>query len=135
MDEVSGESSTVNNCSRRLKVFVRDGVDTGDGGSTGDGSGTVGSIRGCSDCPEMILISNGTFQMGNLETTAWKYDMTVHSMTVPSFKIGKYEVTFDEWHACVMDGGCLRVDVDGYEVANPHRGRTVLEEIRVTCRS
>ena len=27
-------------------------------------------------------------------------------MTVPPFKLGKYEVTFAQWDACVADGGC-----------------------------
>ncbi len=30
----------------------------------------------------------------------------VHSVTVPAFKLGKYEVTFAQWDACVADGGC-----------------------------
>ena len=30
----------------------------------------------------------------------------VHRVTVPAFKLGKYEVTFAQWDACVADGGC-----------------------------
>ncbi len=33
-----------------------------------------------------------------------------HSVSVPSFAIGKYAVTFAEWDACVSDGGCNGVD-------------------------
>ena len=27
-------------------------------------------------------------------------------MTIPAFDLGKYEVTFAQWDACVSDGGC-----------------------------
>lgn len=42
------------------------------------------SFRDCQDCPEMVVIP--------LESQP--------------FAIGKYEVTFTEWDACVADGGC-----------------------------
>ena len=29
-----------------------------------------------------------------------------HRVTVPSFAVGKYEVTFAQWDACVADNGC-----------------------------
>ena len=29
-----------------------------------------------------------------------------HSVTVSDFKLGKYEVTFAQWDACLADGGC-----------------------------
>ena len=30
----------------------------------------------------------------------------MHRVTVPAFSMGKYEVTFAQWDACVADGGC-----------------------------
>ena len=29
-----------------------------------------------------------------------------HDVTVPAFRLGKHEVTFAQWEACVADGGC-----------------------------
>ena len=37
----------------------------------------------------------------------------VRSVTVPAFKLGKYEVTFAQWDACVVDGGCKGYSPDG----------------------
>ena len=52
---------------------------------------------------EMASIPGGTFRMGGDI-----YD-PVHSVAVPAFSLGKYEVTFNQWDDCVGDGGC-----DGY---------------------
>jgi len=41
---------------------------------------------------EMILVEGGTFQMGSEEE-----EETLHSVTVSSFYIGKYPVTWKEW--------------------------------------
>ncbi len=41
-----------------------------------------------------------------------------HRVTVKPFAIGKYEVTFDEWDACVKAGGC-----NGYRPEDPGWGR------------
>ena len=36
-----------------------------------------------------------------------QYEMPVHTVSIPaSFELGKHEVTFAEWDACVADGGC-----------------------------
>jgi len=44
--------------------------------------------------PELVWIPSGTFQMGNNEIEDEK---PVHPVTVKSFALGKYEVTFDEY--------------------------------------
>ncbi len=60
-------------------------------------------FRECVDCPLMINIPAGTFQMGQEGVT----DATpVHAVMVPAFAMGVYEVTFEEWDACVTAGGC-----------------------------
>ena len=53
---------------------------------------------------EMVDIPGGTFEMGSNE----EYDSAspIHTVIISPFKIGKYEVTFDQWDACVADGGC-----------------------------
>ena len=57
---------------------------------------------------EMVSIPGGTFRMGDLSGDGYKPQRPAHSVTVAAFKIGKYEVTFAQWDACVADGGCSR---------------------------
>lgn len=72
-------------------------------------------FRDCQDCPEMIVVPPGKFDMGS---HAGDPDHTGDETPVisveffNSFAIGLHEVTFDEWAACVAGGGC-----DGY---TPH---------------
>jgi formylglycine-generating enzyme required for sulfatase activity len=48
------------------------------------------------------------------------------TITAP-FAVGRYEVTFDEWDACVADGGC-----DGYRPADEGWGRGARPVIHVS---
>jgi formylglycine-generating enzyme required for sulfatase activity len=43
-----------------------------------------------------VEIPGGTFQMGS---TNWSFTQPIHSVTVPSFLIGKYQVTQAQWKA------------------------------------
>lgn len=77
--------------------------------------------------PEMERLFGGEFHMGchavNEERKLPQFDLSLygkpkhatacpynelpyHLEQVKSFEIGKFEVTFDEWDACVADGGC-----------------------------
>ena len=56
--------------------------------------------------PKMVRISGGCFLMGSSDRDT---DEGRHQVCVEDFSIGKYEVTFEQWGACVADGGC-----DGY---------------------
>ena len=63
------------------------------------------TFRDCTDCPEMVVVSSGSFDMGSNDGDG--DEMPVHSVTIPrAFAVGKYEVTFDQWDACVSGGGC-----------------------------
>ena len=55
---------------------------------------------------EMVPIPGGGFQMGDMSGKGWEGEKPVHSVTVPAFRLGKHEVTFAQWDACVADGGC-----------------------------
>ncbi len=64
-----------------------------------------GPIRDCSFCPELVLIPAGSLTMG--ATDGFAFETPVHEVTIPKpFYIGRREVTFDEWDACLSDGGC-----------------------------
>ena len=65
---------------------------------------------------EMVSIPGDTFRMGDLNGGGNDDEKPVHSVTVPAFRLGKYEVTFAQWDACVVDGGCggYRPDDEGW---------------------
>ena len=58
--------------------------------------------------PEMVRVPAGTFVMGSPpgEASRDPDEGPQQTITVAAFEIGKYEVTFDEWDACVAGGGC-----------------------------
>ena len=67
------------------------------------------TFRDCGRCPLMVVIPSGTFLMGSMDDEEWRdSDEGPHfSVTFGRpFAIGKYEVTFKEWNACVDAGEC-----------------------------
>ena len=48
---------------------------------------------------EMVYVAGGTFNMGADDSDAYDSEKPVHSVTVSSFSIGKYEVTQKLWKA------------------------------------
>src|SRR6202012_1541327 len=70
------------------------------------------TFRECDKCPEMVVVPAGTFVMGSPdgELNRAKYEGPRHRVTfAAAFAVGQFAVTFEEWQACVADGGC-----DGY---------------------
>ena len=66
-------------------------------------------FRDCPECPEMVVVPAGSFMMGSPVSEKDRYDSEgpVHRVTIAApFAVGVYEVTFDEWDACVGAGGC-----------------------------
>ena len=63
------------------------------------------TFRDCSDvCPEMVVVPAGSFTMGSNDDAS---EMPPHKVTIAKpFAVGKFEVTFAEWQACVTGGGC-----------------------------
>jgi formylglycine-generating enzyme required for sulfatase activity len=82
-----------------LRAFKDGGIEPGNGKS----------FRDCQDCPEMVLIPPGRFMSG---IAGSQRQQTIGQV----FAVGKYEVTFAEWDACVADGGCAgyRPDDQGW---------------------
>jgi formylglycine-generating enzyme required for sulfatase activity len=61
--------------------------------------------------PEMVVVPPGEFSMGStkfaLEPPAHRREQPVHDVVIAHpFAVGRFAVTFDEWDACVADGGC-----------------------------
>lgn len=66
------------------------------------------TFRECDMCPDMINVAGGTFLMGapdeELARNAWEGPQ--RKVAMAPFAISVTEVTFDQWDACVADGGC-----------------------------
>ncbi len=63
------------------------------------------TFRDCPECPEMVVISPGSFRMGSDRGKSW--ERPAHWVTIGyAFALGKFEITFAEWDACVEQGGC-----------------------------
>jgi len=68
------------------------------------------TFRDCVECPEMVVLSAGSFIMGSPASEEARLDNEgpQHKITIARpFAVGRFEVTFDEWDACVFAGGCL----------------------------
>jgi len=75
--------------------------------SLAPGSGR--SARDCPTCPEMVVVPAGSFMMGSPENEAGREndEGPQRRVTIAKpFAVGKFEVTSDEWDACVTAGGC-----------------------------
>lgn len=78
-------------------------------------------FRECPVAPEMVIIPSGSFLMGSSEKEKGRSEDEgpQHQVSVKALAVGRYEVTFDEWDACVDSGGC-----NSYSPAdNSGRGR------------
>lgn len=62
----------------------------------------------CNGCPEMTVLAGGIFMMGSPdnEPGRGRDEGPRHEVSLAPFAIGKYEVTFAQWDACLAGGGC-----------------------------
>jgi len=61
-------------------------------------------FKECVSCPQMVFMPAGDFIMGSDEASE---ERPPHSVAIQKpFAVGKFEVTFDEWYACVAHRGC-----------------------------
>ena len=66
-------------------------------------------FRDCAECPEMVVVPAGSFQMGSPSHEQYRGEDEgpVHRVTIARpFAAGVYEVKFAEWDACASSGGC-----------------------------
>jgi formylglycine-generating enzyme required for sulfatase activity len=67
------------------------------------------TFQECSNCPLMMVVPAGSFIMGSPagEPGRFSNEDPQHEVTIANpFAVGQYELRFDEWDACVADGGC-----------------------------
>ena len=66
-------------------------------------------FKDCDDCPEMVVVPAGTFIMGSPENEKDRDndEGPQQRITIEKpFAIGIYEITFEQWNACIRGGGC-----------------------------
>lgn len=79
------------------------------------------SFKECDNCPEMVVVPASSFIMGSPETEIGRASSEgpQHKVTFAyQFAVARFSVTFDEWDACVTDGGC-----NGYSPPDQGWGR------------
>jgi formylglycine-generating enzyme required for sulfatase activity len=71
--------------------------------------GPKDTFKDCDKCPEMVIVQAGKFNMGSSDSEQVHDpdERPQHGVkfTTP-FAVGRFAVTFEEWDACVADGGC-----------------------------
>jgi formylglycine-generating enzyme required for sulfatase activity len=71
------------------------------------------SFRECAkDCPEMVVVPAGEFMMGSAadERDHYGNEDPLHRVMISRpLAVSKFEVTFEQWDACVANGGCTHV--------------------------
>ena len=73
--------------------------------SSNSGGALGSSGKACDVCPEMVLIPTGSFRMGDLNGAGFEDEKPVHRVDIQAFALGKYEVTVDEFQACISATG------------------------------
>ncbi len=109
-----------------IEMLVKAGADTSLKGPQGKTAVEVGWVRGdpaivralvgavdvfkdCAECPEMVVVPAGQYTMGSPagEEGRDSDEGPQHEVRIARpIAVGKYEVTFAEWDACVSGGGC-----------------------------
>ena len=67
------------------------------------------SFQDCQNCPEMIVIPRGSYQMGARPGGDFSSatDLPLHQVTIShALAVSRSEISFNQWDACVSDGGC-----------------------------
>jgi len=65
-------------------------------------------VKDCEACPVLVSVTPGAFTMGS--NSGDPSEKPAHQVSIGTpFAIGKYEVTVEQWNACVEGGGCPRI--------------------------
>lgn len=67
--------------------------------------GAIKGFKDCAQCPEMVKIPAGSFDMGRAARDGEKSDQ--HRVTVPAFAMGRTEVTVAQWAAFARETGAI----------------------------
>jgi formylglycine-generating enzyme required for sulfatase activity len=84
-------------------------------------------FKDCAQCPEMIVAPAGGYYMGPQPDAQSDLSTYQHVTFDRPFAAGRFAVTFEEWDACVADGGC-----NGYRPDDRGWGRGRMPVIQVS---
>ena len=104
--ELDTNSKVAEEARKRLAELSGNAFAAGGAGSF-PAAGTL--IHECPQCPEMVVVPAGQFIMGSPRSETGRKDSEgpPHLVTIAKpFAVGKYEVTFREWDACVAERAC-----------------------------
>ncbi len=78
------------------------------------------AFRDCPTCPDMVVVPAGEFMMGS---DAEKDEQPIRKVKIARpFAVGRFEITEENWEACLQDGGCG--DYEPWKNQSPkHRGQ------------
>ncbi|MDB5635876.1 MAG: hypothetical protein JWP51_784 [Bradyrhizobium sp.] len=88
------------------------------------------SFKECEACPEMVVVPKGSFTMGTPASEPQREpgEDPQHRVTIAQpFAVGRFAISFDEWDACLADGGC-----DGFKGDDQRFGRGRLPAAGIT---
>jgi formylglycine-generating enzyme required for sulfatase activity len=80
-------------------------------GPTGSASEFQDCAQRSDDCPRMIVVPQGAFNMGGApnakrDGAAYDFEHPIRTISVPRFALSEFEITVSDWRACVAGGGC-----------------------------
>ena len=87
------------------------------------------TFQDCPGCPKLVVVPSGSFMMGSPknEEGRSRNEDPMHEVSIGyQLAVGVYPVTFDEWDACMSDGGC-----GGHEPEDQGWGRETRPVINV----
>jgi len=85
------------------------------------------TFQECASCPEMVVVPKGEFLMGSPDAEGRDDERPLRPVKIlHPLAVAKFEVTFDQWDACVAHGGC------NYEGRGESWGRGRQPMIRVS---
>ena len=90
-----------------LVLFLPQGAVAQKRAAPADATGAGRVFRDCPTCPEMVVVPAGEFMMGSPESERGrnKDEGPQRKVTIAQpFAVGKFEVTFAQWDACVGRG-------------------------------
>lgn len=93
--------------------------------------GPGNTFRDCPECPEMVVVPAGSYQMGATpgRDGAGADEGPARTVSIgKKFAVSRYEITFDDWDACVKARRC------GHRPADEGWGRSRRPVINVTWR-
>jgi formylglycine-generating enzyme required for sulfatase activity len=79
--------------------------------AAGLSAGTGQGFRDCPDCPELVWIPPG--RAPQLSGDSISHRWYNGSEILAPLAVGRFEVSFDEWDACVAQGACQRRPAEG----------------------